>query len=70
MNSQHPDQSLQHEGKMSMKERIEQSQAYGEAFRASHVGADQREAVKPLSKNAEVEDDNRKLDESDLPDEN
>lgn len=70
MNSQHPDQSLQHEGKMSMKERIEQSRAYGEAFRASHVGADQREAVKPLGKTSEHETDKRKLEESDMPEEN
>ena len=49
MNSQHPEKSLQHEEKMSMKERIEQSRVYGEEFRASHAGADQREAVKPLA---------------------
>lgn len=49
MNSQHPKKSLQHEEKMSMKDRIEQSRAYGEEFRAANAGADQREAVKPLA---------------------
>ncbi len=49
MNSQHPKKSLQHEEKMSMKDRIEQSRIYGEEFRATHAGADQREAVKPLA---------------------
>lgn len=37
--------SLQHEGKMPLKERIEQSQAYGEKYRAEHSGPDTREAV-------------------------
>jgi hypothetical protein len=43
-----PPQGLQHEGKMSMQERIAQSQAYGEQYRANQSGPDQREAVKPL----------------------
>lgn len=39
---------LQHEGKMPLRDRIEESQAYGEKYRAEHAGADEREAVKPL----------------------
>ncbi len=45
---QKPSQGLQHEGKMSMQERIAQSQAYGEQYRAKQSGPDQRAAVKPL----------------------
>ncbi len=45
---QKPPQGLQHEGKMSMQERIAQSQAYGEQYRANQSGPDQRAAVKPL----------------------
>ena len=41
-------QGLQHEGKISMRERIAQSQVYGEQYRASQSGPDQRAAVKPL----------------------
>ncbi|CAN5713072.1 hypothetical protein BH10BDE1_BH10BDE1_03430 [soil metagenome] len=56
MNSQvDNNKHLQHEGKMSLKERMEESLAYGEEFRAGHAGADQREAVKPLHEKPEEE---------------
>lgn len=45
---QKPVEGLQHEGMMSMQDRIAQSQEYGEKFCAEHAGPDQREAVKPF----------------------
>lgn len=36
------EQGLTHEDKMPLKDRIEESQEYGEQFRSEHSGPDQR----------------------------
>ncbi len=62
---QKPSQGLQHEGKMSMQERIAQSQVYGEQYRANQSGPDQRAAVKPLHpKKAESQIQEQRMDDS------
>jgi hypothetical protein len=46
MNSTKPS-SLQHDGQMPLKERIEESQTYGENYRAENIGPDTRSPAQP-----------------------